>query len=394
MGARVLRFGFFGLAALLGGLLLLAQLSSFRGAREISRHLVRAQGDSFVREMRRMGKPTKETLDELFEEAREEGLRYVAVARKGRGMMVEYGESVFDGEPPPRPGKVERRGGVVRVAYKLRRRPQAPHVVLEFTPTWSTELLKRERRDLAFSGLVSLALLIAAGVFWRLGRRADRAEEDAREREHLATLGEMSAVLAHEIKNPLASLKGHAQLLVEQLEDDTRPKAKAELVVDEAKRVQGLVDDLLAFAKSAELARAAVDPREVVRAAVTRAGADRVRVEDGGAPASWSLDAGRLEQALFNLVDNALEWSEGEVEVRASKDKRGLVLEVRDHGPGLPDGEEQRVFDPFFTKRTRGGVGLGLAVARRVVELHGGTLAAETHPGGGALFTLTIPEGS
>jgi len=108
------------------------------------------------------------------------------------------------------------------------------------------------------------------------------------------------------------------------------------------------------------------------------------------APATWSLDAGRIREVVINLVDNAISAG-GPVNttVRAAGGK--LVIEVADHGPGVAEDERDKIFEPFFTGKTQ-GTGLGLAVARRIVELHGGTLVVGPAPSGGALFRAEIPE--
>jgi signal transduction histidine kinase len=99
-----------------------------------------------------------------------------------------------------------------------------------------------------------------------------------------------------------------------------------------------------------------------------------------------------MEQVLRNLLENAVQASPAASVVEADivVERGKLVMRVRDHGKGLPAGTEQRIFEPFHTTRTQ-GTGLGLAVARRIVEQHGGQIRAENHPDGGALFTLVIP---
>jgi two-component system sensor histidine kinase HydH len=204
-------------------------------------------------------------------------------------------------------------------------------------------------------------------------------------------------VLAHEIRNPLASLKGHAQLLVESLQGvpdspaGARDRAKAERVVDEAVRLERLTNDLLEFARTGRIERAACDPRAVLTAAAARAPA-RVTIVADAAPTTWSLDAGRMTQALANLIGNALEAApDAPVTATVAVDGGALVYRIRDRGPGLP-GDVARLLEPFHTTRVK-GVGLGLTVAQRLVELHGGALAGRTHPDGGAEFTVTIPAG-
>jgi len=202
----------------------------------------------------------------------------------------------------------------------------------------------------------------------------------------------MSAILAHEIRNPVASLKGHAQLLAERLKPGGRERRSADRVVAEAKRLETLAADLLDFCRTGPLKRRPADPAALLAAAADAVDASRVRVAREGAPAAWPLDTARLQQVLTNLLRNACQASpDGRpVEAGVTVESGRLVFEVRDFGAGIPAGDEERIFEPFYTTRTQ-GTGLGLGVARRIVELHGGTITAENHPEGGARFRVSIP---
>jgi two-component system sensor histidine kinase HydH len=144
--------------------------------------------------------------------------------------------------------------------------------------------------------------------------------------------------------------------------------------------------------RSGELRRADADPNDVLRAAVEATGEASVEARYLPSRTQWPLDAGRLQQALENVLRNAVQASpEGQrVEARVEQEGQALVFTVKDHGPGIPAGEEERIFEPFVTGRVR-GVGLGLAITRRIVELHGGTVSARSHASGGAEFRLTVP---
>jgi two-component system sensor histidine kinase HydH len=212
----------------------------------------------------------------------------------------------------------------------------------------------------------------------------------------------MSAVLAHEIKNPLASLKGNAQLLAGMLPEGPeteKARGKAKRVVDEAVRLEKLTQDLLQFVRTGELAHTAVSPSAIVKDAaasiVVATGAEaaasaELKIDDTAAPATWSLDAGRMREVVVNLLDNATAAGPP-VSARIAVERGRLVIEIRDGGPGVPPADREKVFEPFFTGKTR-GTGLGLAIARRIVELHRGTIRVDDAPGGGALFRIEIPE--
>ncbi|MEZ4394886.1 MAG: HAMP domain-containing sensor histidine kinase [Polyangiales bacterium] len=265
---------------------------------------------------------------------------------------------------------------------------RVPLLVLEFDARASRDL-SAARRSVIGAGLAALVALLALGAYAR-GLLRDR-EAIAARLEHsrrLASLGEMSAVLAHEIRNPLASLKGHAQLLEERVEGDDRLSRQASRVVTEAKRLEKLVEELLTFARSGTLERSAVSP--VVWAREALAGMDLAVIDDG-APTRCVLDAARLGEALQNLARNALEAG-GPVEVRLGTFAEALEIEVLDRGPGLAPGEEDAVFEPFHSRKVQ-GTGLGLAIARRTVALHGGSLRASNRHDGGACFRVRLSPG-
>lgn len=253
-------------------------------------------------------------------------------------------------------------------------------------------LVGRARRSLALSLLAGVALLGVAGGVWRFLRQREEAERQLELQRRLQALGEMSTVLAHELRNPLASLKGHAQLLAERLDENERERRKAERIVGEASRLEVLSETLLDFCRIGSVECMRVDPVELVRQAVREAGAEPVVLDDETAPKEWPLDPIRICQALVNVLRNARQASpEGEdIEVRVLARGEDLEVVVRDRGDGIPEGCEEQIFEPFFTRRTR-GTGLGLAVARRTVEMHSGHLTASNAPDGGAVFTFSIP---
>ncbi len=294
------------------------------------------------------------------------------------------------GGPPDPQGHV--RGGPPDPQGHGRRPPPWHRIVIEFEPTVLRELESGATAILGMGIAVSTLLMGAAVVFWRLSRRAHAAEVALEKQRRLAALGEMSAVLAHEIKNPLGALKGHAQLLEESLPEGGREHAKAVRVVQEAIRLQRLIDQLLDYVRSKRLNVRPTDPAGLLREAAEALDGTRVEVDAACAPAQWLLDGPRLHQALTNILQNALQASPEETNVAAwvGAERGQLLFTIRDYGPGIPAEERERIFEPFHTQRVQ-GVGLGLAVARQIVEAHGGTLSTDNHAEGGAVFRLSIP---
>ncbi len=263
--------------------------------------------------------------------------------------------------------------------------------VIEIDPLFADELVARDLRAHALRAVMALALLLGALALTWLSRRADALAAAVERDRRLAALGEMSAVLAHELRNPLASLKGNAQLLLE-LTPEGRQQDRARWVVDEALRMEALTEDLLDFARTGGVDRRACDPAAVATDAAHELAPAEVALSANSAPRVWSLDPLRVHQALSNLLRNALQAAEQPPpELTVSLRGGSLCFEVRDHGAGLPpDVPSEALFEPFRTTRTR-GTGLGLAVVQRVAELHGGSVDAANHPGGGAVFTIRIP---
>jgi len=270
------------------------------------------------------------------------------------------------------------------------RRP--PRLVIDFEPTLARQLQAGAARALFTAILAALVLVGLALASFRARSRSEAAEREVARTRHLATLGQMSAVLAHELRNPLTSLKGHAQLLAEG-SPEGRKRRRAERVVKSAERLEALINDLLSFARTAELNRSAVSPSAPLEAALEGLDRDRVDVTSK-ADGTVSIDQARMAQVLANLVANALQHSppERSVYVTILRDADQVEWQVRDHGPGVPVGDREDIFEPFVTRRQR-GTGLGLPVARRICQLHGGTVrVCDPDDGEGAVFIARIPE--
>jgi signal transduction histidine kinase len=254
--------------------------------------------------------------------------------------------------------------------------------------------LRRGGVNALISGGVGTAVVVAGTlVFLSFVRRRDKEQADAAQEAQIALIARMSGVLAHELRNPLTSAKGHTQLLVEMLGDGARAQQKAQYVVKELVRLEALTDKLLTFARSGQVKRQPVDPVQLVKTAVARIEGAPVVIAAEGAPAAWSLDQRAMEQVLVNLLRNAVQ-AQGEaqtpLEVSVSTREKRLYVAVRDRGPGVPEGIE--LFTPFVTTKTA-GTGLGLALCRQVVRAHGGRISLANHPDGGALAEILLPPG-
>jgi two-component system, NtrC family, sensor histidine kinase HydH len=249
-----------------------------------------------------------------------------------------------------------------------------------------------------------LGFVLGDGVDARRRERAsaaalDAARARAAQSEKLAALGQLAAAIAHEVRNPLAVVRSAAQGIGETLPPgDAEGHRAASFIVQEVDRLGSVVTSLLAFARPLQLETRPTAIREVVARAVTLAGATlaskRVQLEREEATELPTVmaDGDLVCQVLVGLLANAADATPagGRVVVRARATNGTVELAVADNGHGVAPELRRRVFEPFFTTRPN-GTGLGLAVARQIVEAHGGRIDVADAPGGGACFTVRLP---
>jgi signal transduction histidine kinase len=224
-----------------------------------------------------------------------------------------------------------------------------------------------------------------------------RAQDQLVRQERLAALGQLAAVVAHEVRNPLGVVFNSLGSLRRVVPAHGDARMLLDIVGEEAERLNRIVGDLLDFARPS---RPAVRPEPlvpIVEDALKAALADGsrgVRVErelPAGLP-QVPMDARLLRQALVNLVVNAVQamGAGGTLTVRARAEGDGAVLEIEDTGPGIPEDVRHRIFEPFFTTKAA-GTGLGLAVVKRIVDDHHGTIETRRGAAGGTVFAIRLP---
>lgn len=228
-----------------------------------------------------------------------------------------------------------------------------------------------------------------------------RAMEEAVARsERLADLGRIAAGLAHELRNPLASMMGSVELLRSGKDFEEEDRRLLGIVLREAGRLEKLVTEFLAFARPAPLRTVPTDLAPLAGETLDVFGHDpaggALTIERSLAPAPADVDPDRLRQVLWNLLVNARQAidaagrASGRIAVATGRAPAGPWLSVEDDGVGIDPADRQRIFVPFYSTREQ-GTGLGLATIHRVVEAHGGSIEVESEPGRGARFTVRLP---
>jgi two-component system sensor histidine kinase PilS (NtrC family) len=222
-------------------------------------------------------------------------------------------------------------------------------------------------------------------------------EERLRHADRLATLGRMSANIAHEIRNPLASLTGAIEVLAAKGTEGELRERLAHIVIKESGRLNAILRDFLEYAKPAPLARARVNVCETIDDVLVlleqRTTTGTLKVARELPPSlEWDVDPQQFRQAVWNLCLNAVQAMPdgGELRVSATITDGRLAVRISDTGDGIGVADVHHVFEPFFSTKP-GGSGLGLALVHRIVQDHGGEVEVESTPGAGSTFTLRLP---
>ncbi len=254
----------------------------------------------------------------------------------------------------------------------------------------------RQARLQAMSIAVTVIIIWIMGFFFiKAVKRSEQLSAMMAERERLAVIGEMAAVLAHEIRNPLGSIKGFAQYLSEK---GTEGKRELGIIIDEAGRLERLTEDLLLYARPSEVRAEKFSLLETTDEVMRVPASDHVKMAairiNASIPSDIVMisDKEKVKQILSNLLQNSVDAvsEDGVIELGAEHLDDKIIIIVRDNGCGMDAETQSRAFNSFFTSKAK-GTGLGLAIVDRLTRELGGQTEIESEPGKGTVVRLTLP---
>jgi two-component system sensor histidine kinase HydH len=235
-------------------------------------------------------------------------------------------------------------------------------------------------------------------------RELEALREEVERERHLASLGRLAAGVAHEVRNPLSSLKGFAQLFRARFAPGSQEERHADIMIEEVERLDRVVEELLDFARPSRPDRGPTDVNALVRESVELVSEDAafrkisVQTRLGENLPAALVDARQIRQALLNLLLNGIEAAGdgGTVTIETAAAPGaggGVTIGVRDNGPGMEPDEIQRIFEPFYTTKPD-GTGLGLTIVSRILEQNGARVSVTSAKGRGSTFSMRLPAAS
>jgi signal transduction histidine kinase len=404
-------------------LLVLISISTYRNLDREEKNAMDSlhrQGTSLIHALSAGAKFGNDAIDPLFQETAEsEEIAYIYLV-DSRGVMIHHSNPAIRGTSAPQHTRIDvvnhERTSIHQLSDGLR--------IYEIVKTFGdrTNIVlglkmasfdEARQADLHHAGIMA-AIVVALGVgalffilviqnYYLVDKTLKTTQEEVRRSEKLAAIGRLAASVAHEIRNPLSSIKGFAQFLSHTLKDRPEDREYADIMVREIDRINSVVTDLLTYARPLTLERTRVNLPELVEHTVRLVKADArsgnvgiTQRLDNNLTDLW-MDENQITQALLNLLLNSLQAvsENGHIIVDAHIHRIDgfLHLWVEDDGKGVEAEHLDKIFDPFFTTRDK-GTGLGLAIVHKIVENHHGEIRVDSPVPGknaGTRISLLIP---
>jgi two-component system sensor histidine kinase HydH len=229
-----------------------------------------------------------------------------------------------------------------------------------------------------------------------------RLQQEVERTKRLASLGSLAAGVAHEIRNPLSSVKGFATYFREKLKDSPQDRDTATTMIQEVERLDRVIGQLLEFARPSTLKIKPVRVTDLIRHSLKLIEGDartkgvEVKTDLPANLPQALMDADRMNQVLLNLYLNAIQAMDGggvlQVTVSRDDSRKLTTITVSDNGRGIEAADQERIFDPYFTTKSD-GTGLGLAIVHKILDAHGGSIKVRSQKGAGTTVTMTLPDG-
>ncbi len=233
--------------------------------------------------------------------------------------------------------------------------------------------------------------------------KVQELEADLRQKEKLAAIGDLTAGVAHELRNPLSSIKGYATFFKQKFESGSNEEKAAKIMIEEVERLNRAIDDLIGVGRSSEVKLQPTDITEICNKVCFLLEADALQKHvtldclcKDAKPIFTNADPDRLRQAIINITLNAMEAFENKVDtekrvsLEIEESESTISISIEDNGDGIDQNILSRIFDPYFTTKTK-GTGLGLVMAKNIVEAHKGKLEVQSSPDG-TIMEIVLPK--